>query len=191
MRYRKEGIVKTTRQLIEAISRRGVEGMTLLDIGGGVGGIQHTLLENGVTHATSVDASTAYVKAAREEAKRRDQAERITFLQGDFVDLADEIAEADIVTLDRVVCCYDNMQDLVRLSAMKARKFYGMVFPRDLWLFSFLMPVVNFFIALTGSPFRSFIHSTEEIEKILRDQGLAPQFQKNAGFWQILVFIRN
>jgi magnesium-protoporphyrin O-methyltransferase len=190
VRYRKEGVEKTTRLLIDAISHQGVEGMTLLDIGGGLGGIQHSLLENGVVQATSVDASTAYVEAAQEEAERRDQDELITFLHGDFVDLADEITTADIVTLDRVVCCYDNMQKLVKLSAEKARKRYGLVFPRDIWLFRLLMPVVNFFIALTGSPFRSFIHSTEQVERILRDQGLVPQFQKNAGFWQILIYNR-
>ena len=68
MRYRKEGLEKTTRLLIESISSHGVKGMTLLDIGGGLGGIQHTLLAKGVLNATAVDASTAYVNAAREEA---------------------------------------------------------------------------------------------------------------------------
>ena len=104
---------------------------------------------------------------------------------------ADEIAQADIVTLDRVVCCYDDMQALVKLSAAKAQKKYGLVFPRDIWLFRILMPVVNFFIALTGSPFRSFIHSTEQIENILKEQGLVKQYHKNAGFWQIMVYNRN
>jgi magnesium-protoporphyrin O-methyltransferase len=190
MRYRKEGIEKTTRQLIAAVSRNGIEGMTLLDIGGGVGGIQHTLLEDGVVNATSVDASSAYVKAAREEASRRDLEDRITFLHGDFVDLAEEVPQADIVTLDRVVCCYDDLKALVKLSAMKARKRYGLVFPRDLWLFRMLLPVVNFFITLSGSPFRIFIHSTEQVEKILKEQGLVKQYHQNAGFWQIIVYSR-
>lgn len=190
MRYRKEGIEKTTRQLIAAVSRNGIEGMTLLDIGGGVGGIQHTLLEDGVVNATSVDASSAYVKAAREEASRRDLEDRITFLHGDFVDLAEEVPQADIVTLDRVVCCYDNLKALVKLSAMKARKRYGLVFPRDLWLFRMLLPVVNFFITLSGSPFRIFIHSTEQVEKILKEQGLVKQYHQIAGFWQIIVYNR-
>jgi magnesium-protoporphyrin O-methyltransferase len=165
--------------------------MTLLDIGGGLGGIQHSLLANGVGKAIYVDASSAYVKAAREEAKRRELDERINFQQGDFVDLSEGISSADIVTLDRVVCCYDDMRALVKLSAAKAQKKYGLVFPRDLWLFRILMPVVNFFISLTGSPFRSFIHSTEQIEKIIREEGLVPEFHKNAGFWQIIVYYRN
>ena len=191
MRYRKGGIEKTTRQLIEAISGSGVEGMTLLDIGGGLGGIQHTLLGNGAAHATYVDASSAYLKAAKEEAQRRALDEQITFYQGDFIDLAEDVPPADLVTLDRVICCYDDMQELVRLSAKKARKMYGLVFPRDLWLFRIVVPVANFFITLTGSPFRIFIHRTEKVKKILKDQGFLQQSHKNAGFWQILVYNRN
>jgi len=190
-RYRKEGAAGTTRQLISAISRQKIEGMTLLDIGGGVGGIQHALLSGGVVQATYVDASSAYVKAAREEASQRGMDERINFMQGDFVDLAEEIPSADIVTLDRVVCCYDNMQALVRLSAKKAGKLFGMVYPRDVWLFRSLLPVANFFMGLTGTPFRIFIHSSEQVEQILKDQGLVPRYHENAGFWQILLYSRN
>jgi magnesium-protoporphyrin O-methyltransferase len=191
VRYRRKGIEKTTRQLIEAISISGVEEMTLLDIGGGLGGIQHTLLTNGVKHGTYVDASSAYVEAAMKEAKRRGLDEHTTFYQGDFVDLADDVPQADYVTLDRVICCYDNMQDLVRLSAMKARKMYGLVFPRDIWPFRTLIPITNFFIKMTGSPFRIFIHRTEKVRQILNNQGLREHFHKNAGFWQILVYSRN
>jgi magnesium-protoporphyrin O-methyltransferase len=131
------------------------------------------------------------VQAAQEEAKQRELDDRITFLQGDFVDLAGDIPPVDIVTLDRVVCCYDDMQALVSLSAEKASKVYGLVFPRDIWLIRFLMPVVNFVISLTGTPFRIFVHRTEQVDQIVRDQGLVPRFHRKAGFWQILVYSRN
>ncbi len=165
--------------------------MTLLDIGGGVGGIEHALLSGGVTQASYVDASSAYVQAAQEEAIRREIDDRITFLQGDFVDLAEDIPPADIVTLDRVVCCYDDMQALVKLSAEKASKRYGLVFPRDLWPIRLLLPIANIFLSLTGTPFRIFIHRTEQIDQIVKGQGLLPNFHQKAGFWQILVYSRN
>lgn len=177
--------------MITAISSQGVEGMTLLDIGGGVGGIQHALLGQGAVHATFVDASSAYVKAAQEEANRLEIDERITFLQGDFVDLAENIPPADIVTLDRVVCCYDDMQALVGLSVKKAKKKYGLVFPRDLWPVRIFLPIANFFLSLTRTPFRIFIHRTEQIDQIVREQGLVPDYYQKAGFWQILVYNRN
>ena len=45
--YRLHGMAKTTRLLVEALQAQGVDGMTLLDIGGGVGAIAHALLEAG------------------------------------------------------------------------------------------------------------------------------------------------
>lgn len=165
--------------------------MTLLDIGGGVGGIQHALLNDGVIKASYVDASSAYVQAAQEEAIRREIDDRITFLQGDFVDLAVDLPTADIVTLDRVVCCYDDMQALVKLSAEKASNIYGLVFPRDLWPFRLLLPIANFFLGLSGTPFRIFIHRTEQVDQILREKGLEPIYHQKAGFWQVLVYNRN
>lgn len=164
--------------------------MTLLDIGGGVGGIQHALLDQGAVSATHVDASSAYLQAAQEDAYLREIDDLITFVQGDFVNLAENIPTADIVTLDRVVCCYDDMQSLVRLSAEKANKLYGLVFPRDLWLIRIFLPIANFFLSLTGTPFRIFVHRTEHVDQIIREQGLELDYYQKSGFWQILVYSR-
>ncbi len=45
--YRAAGPGGTTRLLIDALKAEGVAGLTLLDIGGGVGAIQHELLRAG------------------------------------------------------------------------------------------------------------------------------------------------
>jgi hypothetical protein len=71
-RYRSKGPDKTTRMLTEAIEAEGVEGFSLLDIGGGLGAIQHELLDSGIQNVTSVEASTAYLNAARAEVHRAD-----------------------------------------------------------------------------------------------------------------------
>ena len=119
--YRKKGPVKTTRMLIDALKADGVQGSTLLDIGGGVGAIQHELLKAGAASAVSIEAATAYMEAARDEADRQGVADRLVQRHGNFVAMAQELEEADIVTLDRVVCCYDDMEGLVGLSLEKAR----------------------------------------------------------------------
>jgi hypothetical protein len=69
-KYREEGPSASTQALIDALMAEGVEGATLLDIGGGIGAIQHELLAAGAAHATCVDAS-AYLEAARDESSRR------------------------------------------------------------------------------------------------------------------------
>lgn len=163
----------------------------MLDIGAGIGSIQHTLLNRGVVHATDVEAASAYLKAARGEAVERGMDDRITFLHGDFVELAESIPPADIVTLDRVLCCYDDMPALVSLSAAKAIETYGLVYPRDTWLVRLFLPLANFFLSLTGTPFRIFIHRTEQIDQLVREQGLEREYHKFAGFWQVMVYSRN
>ena len=87
-----------------------------------MGAVQHELINAGVQQVTSVEASSAYLNAAKEEAQRRRLADHVSYYHGNFADLASDIAPADIVTLDRVICCYHDMEKLVGLSAARARK---------------------------------------------------------------------
>jgi len=73
-RYRETGPRPWTRMLIESLKADGVEGATLLDIGGGVGVIAHELLDAGAASATCVEASAPYVATATAEASAWDTA---------------------------------------------------------------------------------------------------------------------
>jgi 2-polyprenyl-3-methyl-5-hydroxy-6-metoxy-1,4-benzoquinol methylase len=87
-RYRRKGPIPSTRMLINALKTEGVEGATVIDIGGGIGAVQHELLAAGAAHLTSVDASDAYIQTAREESRRRGLSGRVTYHHGDFLELA-------------------------------------------------------------------------------------------------------
>jgi magnesium-protoporphyrin O-methyltransferase len=189
--YRSHGPNRTTGLLVEALKAMGIEGLRLLDIGGGVGAVQHELLEAGVNSAVSVEASSAYLQAAEQEAERQGHADRITAYHGDFVDLATQIPRADIVTLDRVICCYPDMRTLVSLSAIRAAKFYGVVFPRDTWWMKVGSRLINLGLRLSHNSFRAFVHPTKEVEQIIRAQGLERRFSRKTFFWQVLVYSRS
>jgi len=188
--YRKHGPAATTRQLIAALQEAGAAGRTLLDIGGGVGAIQCELLKAGAPSAVSVDASTAYGEAAQQEARRQGLASRVQYYQGDFVELADSVPPADIVTLDRVICCYANMPALVSASADRARQLYGLVYPRDAAWVRLGLRFENAYNRLTGSRFRVFAHPTAAVEAILQARGLRRRFHRLSGVWQIAVYAR-
>jgi predicted TPR repeat methyltransferase len=188
--YRAKGPDKTTRMMIEAIKTQGVNGFHLLDIGGGVGAIQHSLIKAGVKQATDIDASKAYLDAAMDEAKQQGISDRIQFQHGNFVDLAPQIAPAEIVTLDRVVCCYPDMENLVKLSAARAEKLYGLVYPRDTWWIKAGVKLLNFVLRLKRDTFRTYIHSTEAVDRLVRSQGLQPQFWRKTLVWQVVVYQR-
>lgn len=189
--YQKKGPGKPTQTLLDAVMAHEVSGLTLLDIGGGVGAIQHELLEAGVVHTTDVDASGAYVNAARSEAERRGFADRTDYRIGDFVDLAPDIEAADIVTLDKVICCYPYMDKLVALSAERANKLYALVFPRDVWWLKFGMGVMNVFLWLSRSAFRTYVHPTSAVDSLLRGKGFHQLSLQKAGLiWQVAVYSR-
>jgi magnesium-protoporphyrin O-methyltransferase len=188
--YRRRGPDKTTQMLIEALKSKGVRGFTLLDIGGGLGAIQHEVLSAGASRATDVDASSAYVAAAKSEAERRGVADRIDYQRGNFVELAPQLPPADIVTLDRVICCYDDMESLVTLSVAKAGKLYGVVYPRDTWWIKTALAIQNFFLRLTRSRYRSFVHPTQAVEALITRGGFKRSYYRQTFVWQVAVFAR-
>lgn len=189
-RYREKGPDRTTRMLLDALVAEGVEGMTLLDIGGGVGPLTHELIKRGVTRATGVDASTASVEAARKEAERQGHADRTHFHHGDFVDKAPEISAADIVTLDRVICCYHDAAGLVAAAAGKTERILGAVYPRDTWWARLFEKVVNGWQRARRRAFRGYVHPTGVVDGILREAGLRPRSRAQTLVWQVVTYAR-
>lgn len=188
--YRKEGPKNTTRKLIDAVMTENISEMTILDIGGGVGAIQHELLKAGASSSINVEASQAYIKAAKSEAKRQGHAVRISHFHGDFVDLAEDIPECDIVTLDKVVCCYHDMRGLVEKSSARARRVYGLVYLRDHWYAKIWTALDNFRNMLRRNSFRQFVHPPEEVERILSRKGFQKRFHHEVGTWLTVVYSR-
>jgi len=188
--YRRGKLSKTTPMLVESLTDLGVGGLTLLDVGGGIGAVQLDLLRSGVTGATSVEASAAYVEVARQVAAEAGLGPRITYLHGDFVTLANRVAEADIVTLDRVICCYDDVEALVSLSAAKARSLYGLVYPRSEWWVRIFVFLENLGCRVRRSPFRAFVHPTELVDRLVRATGLQMIHHKKTFAWQVVIYQR-
>ena len=189
-KYRRSGPPKTTSWLIDGLRDGGIDGLTVLDIGAGVGAVYQELLASGASAATDVEGSPAYLAAAREEAERRGTTDRIRFVVGDFVLLRSEIETADLVVLDRVICCYSDMEALVRASVTKARHRYGLVYPRDPWWARRGASILNGFFRLTRQRVRMYIHPTQAVDAIVRAAGFRPTLQRTNLFWQVAVYER-
>ncbi len=177
--------------LIDALRGEGVDGLTLLDIGGGVGAVQHELLRGGITRAVAVEAAPAYIDAASEEAARQGHRDRIRYLAGDFVALADGLEGADLVTLDRVICCYPDVRALVDRSLARAKRLYGLVYPRDVWWMRAINAMHNAVLKLTGHRFRVYIHPGLTVDALIRGRGFRPLYSRKTLLWQVAVYGRS
>lgn len=188
--YRRRGARGTTRQLVEVLRKQGIREATVLDIGGGVGVIGAELLRAGASRLTDVDASAPYLSAAREELTRRGYAERATFQHGDFVQLAPDVPDADVVTLDRVVCCYPDWRALVDRSTAHARQLYGLVLPRDRWWLRAGVALIRNAGRLFGTRYPFHVHPELQIDARIRAAGFAPVHARRGLAWQTLVYRR-
>ena len=187
-RYLKKGPSKTTEMLLKAIHKTEVKGLDFLDIGGGIGAIQYDLIKAGASSGTSIEASPAYIDLVKEEVHKNNLAEIIDFKHGDFTAIASDVDSADIVTLDKVICCYDDMSELVRLSSKLSRKIYAVIYPRDAWWTKLALLFINFYPIIMGSPFRVFIHPTKKVEEIIFRNGLKRDYYDTTLFWQVAIF---
>jgi magnesium-protoporphyrin O-methyltransferase len=187
--YRNKGPIPSTRLLIDALTTEGVEGATVIDIGGGIGAIQHELLAAGAAHVTSIDASDAYIRTAREESDRRGFTARVTYHHGDFLELAETIPPADIVTLDRVINVYPDWKRLIQVSAARARRLYGLVYPRNTLPVRMVVSLMN--LLVWRGPVHASVRSPEVIEKLAREAGIVRYFSKTTGPWEVALYRRH
>lgn len=165
-----------------------LKNVSLLDIGGGIGMIYHELMNDVINKAVHVDASSAYLKVAKEESVKRGYAEAIQFIHADFTDVEKDISSADIVTLDRVICCYPYYQNLLKAAAEHAKHAVVLTYPRENWYLRIALGVVNFFQKLRNDPFRIFIHPVQQIENLMKEHGFSRVANKQLFIWEMALY---
>jgi 2-polyprenyl-3-methyl-5-hydroxy-6-metoxy-1,4-benzoquinol methylase len=188
--YRRRGPMNQTKLILEAIRSLGLKNADLLDIGGGIGAIHHELLKDVAQDVTHVDASSAYLKQAKQEAARRGHSERVNFIHADFTDVASELPKADIVTLDRVVCCYPDFRRLLKAAAEHSQRALAFTYPRETWYMRFALKVANFFQRLRRDPFRVFLHPVAEMDALLKSEGFKRVSLQRLFVWEMALYQR-
>ena len=188
--YRRKGLDPMASSMVEYLVSRGVEGADVLEVGGGVGAIQVELLKAGVAKSANVELSSGYEEAARRLAEEAGIEDRITRRLGDFVELQQEFEPADIVVMNRVVCCYPWMERMMEAAVSKTGRFLALVFPREKWWVKLALALANRFMALRKCDFRAFVHPVADIESVATNAGLVVRHTDNNLIWQALVLER-
>jgi magnesium-protoporphyrin O-methyltransferase len=188
-KYRKSGLNKKSgRLLVEGLQSLDVEGASVLDIGGGIGTVPFELFEAGASSATLVEASRPFLEVATDEARRRGLSERMETRFGDVVEMADELHQHDIVTLDRVICCYPDMEALVAASTSLAGRFYGVVYPKNLMVAPLFKAFADGYCRLKQMDFR--IHFHEGVDEEIRSHGFEPFYEVTTWLWRVKLYER-
>jgi hypothetical protein len=189
-RFRKKGLGKLERQIVESASAGGLDGERVLEIGGGIGELQAVLLERGAREGEVVELVRAWEPYARELAREHGLEERTSFRIVDVLDEPDAVEPADVVLLNRVVCCSPDGVALAGRAASLARRSLVLSFPRNAFWVRAGLTLVNTMMRIGGGSFRVFVHPPAALAAAAEAEGLRWSGGARGLVWQFAAFTR-
>ena len=183
-RYRRDGLTGTERDLVTMCGK--VDGLSILEVGGGIGALQLELLDAGAASATNVELSGGYEDAAAELFAGRGNAERIV---ADFVEA--DIPAHDVVLMHRVVCCYPDVDALVGVASARAARRLALTLPQQRRWIGWGLRTVNVWLRLSRCGFRTYQHPLDRVAAAAAAHGLTLDRRLAHGLlWESVSFVR-
>src|SRR5438034_9423637 len=159
-------------------------GRTLLEVGGGIGAIQIELLRAGMTRAVNIELTPTYEEAAeglRHGAGLGDRVERRVMA---FAEATSEVEAADVVIMNRVICCYPDMPKLAGAAAGHTREVLVVSFPKERWWTRALISLGDLALRLARQQFQVFLHPPDKIIATAERHGLKSVSNQTSFFWE-------
>ena len=189
-RFTKKGFEPSQIQLMTGLEQAGYMDASLLEIGSGVGYLHQVLLEQGANNAVGIDLAPEMLKEAQAWADQKGLTERVKYLQGDFIELLDQVEPAEVTILDKVVCCYPHAELLVNHSIAKTQRVYALTYPRNRWFIRAAIEIMALFLKLSGSDFRAFVHNPEDIERWIVSAGFEKKYENKTFIWLSQIYTK-
>ena len=189
-KYRRRGLDGTSRRIVDFLKAQGVDGQTVLEVGGGIGAIQIELLKAGAARAVSVELTPTYEDVAAgllSDAGLTDRVERRVM---DFAQASSQVDGADVVIMNRVICCYPDMARLAGAAADHARQMLVMSYPTGAWWMRVALGLGNFVLWLLRREFHVFVHPPKEIIATATRRGLEPVLDQQGALWTVAAMRR-
>lgn len=189
-RYQRRGLDRTSARIVALLREQDVRGLTLLDVGAGIGAVELELLRDGLTWAVGVELTPTYEEVAATLLAAAGLQDRVERRVMDFAEAGADVPAADIVVMNRVVCCYPDMPRLAGAAADHARRLLVMSFPNGYWWTRLGLAVINLALCVTRRQFRVFLHPPDQIVATAERHGLRTRLTKHGRVWQVVAFER-
>ena len=186
-------LVPISLHLRDALLYLDPTGRTVLELGCGRGGLLLELVRAGVARATGVDLSPASIDAARSRFKEAQLAERARLLVGDGARVP--LEPHDWVILDRVMCCYADVERLLANTLPAARHIYAFTVPTSRGWRGLAARLEDWFEnawnTLRGRPCPGYVHNLDLIEERLAMAGFRLRYRDRQRLWHMAVYERS
>lgn len=186
-RYRRRGLTRIERRIVDYASADGLTGAAVLEVGGGVGEIQLELLSRGAASTVNLELSPGYETEAAGLIADAKVTDRVTRRVGiDIARQPEAVEPADIVVLHRVVCCYPDIEPLLTAVAQHARRLVVFSYPPAWWFTRMYVTVSNFFIRRSGRTYQGYVHPPGDMFRVLRANGFELRRQQRGPVWCVI-----
>ena len=170
--------------MVASVSTGMLDGARVLEIGGGIGRIQAELLDAGADQGEIIELVSAYEPYARELAREKGLEGRTSFHVADILEEPDAVEPADVVILNRVVCCSPDGVALAAAAGRLARQALVLSFPRDLFWVRAGVRMLNAGLWLTRNSFRVYVHRPAALFAAAEAEGVHVGEGGHGAFWQ-------
>lgn len=189
-RYRRNGLNPTQQTIVEFAAERGLEGASVLEIGGGVGHLHVEMLRRGAARVTNLELSSGYEAEAAALLARSGMEGRVARRMHDIATDPDVVEPADVVVLHRVVCCYPDYERLLGAAGSHARRLLVYSYPPSSLVARASFGLDNLGRWVRRNDFRAFVHPPAAMSAVVEDQGFSPRLQHRTRSWHVAGFER-
>jgi magnesium-protoporphyrin O-methyltransferase len=190
--YKESGLTKSSKILLGYLDKEGLAGKTILDLGCGTGSFSIEALKAGAAHCVGVDLSPQMIRNANELAAKSGFSEKARFAVGDAAALQHPVSDA--VVLDKVICCYPDVDALLKSASESSSKMLGFVVPRDEGIVKgplrLGVGLFNLVEKLRKRKAPMYLHSLKKINGLLEGSGFVQKRKTGSGFWLVFLCAR-
>jgi magnesium-protoporphyrin O-methyltransferase len=115
---------------------------------------------------------------------------RSTFRVADVLEQPGSVAPADIVILNRVVCCSPDGVRLTAAAGKLAGRMLLVIYPRDRTVVRLVMGFMNGVFGVMGRSFRTFLHPPSALSAAAQAEGLSAAEMRRTVAWEFTAFRR-
>jgi predicted TPR repeat methyltransferase len=182
-----------SRGLLYLLSDVDSERPTLLELGCGSGALSVTLLESGALSVDGVDLSPQSIATATRRAAAAGVAEQAHFTVGDGSVVP--VERHDWVVMDRVICCFADMERLLghAVGAAEKRLAFSVPTSRGAWgLFNRIgWGFESWLTRFRRDACPGYVHSMDAIARRLNEAGFELLRERRMGLWYAAVWQRS
>jgi SAM-dependent methyltransferase len=183
-------MVGVSERLLASLLEIDPAGRTVLELGCGRGGLLLGLVQAGASSAEGVDLSASSIAIARARFDDAQLSAQVDLSVGDAAYVP--LAPHDWVILDRVMCCYPDVERLLANSLPAAKALYAFTVPTSRGWRGLLARLDEWFEnawdTLRGQPCPGYVHDLDTIEARLSAAGFRLRSVDRERLWHIAIY---